>query len=132
MRLVHEHRLAPACRPAGDAFVEADRRPHDLVGVLVAREHGSQHGVRLVGLVDRQRVVRDQVVQRVGDADEQGIEALLGQHLVEEVSEPPVRLDQLGRLVQHRVLRQQPEMRGRPHNHSTQGSPFGRGLESPG
>ena len=85
VRLVHEDGLAPARRPAGDALVEAERRAHDLVGPLVAGEHRRQHRVRLVGLVDRERVVRDQVVQGVGDANEEGVEALLGEHLVEQV-----------------------------------------------
>ena len=53
--------------------------------------------VRLVGLVDRERVVRDQVGERVGDAHEQRVEALLGEHLVEHVGEPPIGIDELGR-----------------------------------
>ena len=39
------------------------RRPQDLLGVLVAGEHGHEHGLRLVRLVDRQRVVRDQLAR---------------------------------------------------------------------
>ena len=97
VRLVDERGLAAAGRPAGDAFVEADARAQDLLRVLVAREHGHEHGLRLVRLVDRQRVVRDEVGERVGDAHEQRVERLLGEHLVEEVGEPPVRLDELGR-----------------------------------
>ena len=38
--------------------------------------------------------------ERVGDAHEQGVEALLGEHLVEHVGEPPIRIDELGRLRQ--------------------------------
>src|SRR6478752_916116 len=52
--------------------------------------------IRLVGFVDRQRVVRDQVADVVGDPDEQRVEALLGEHFVENVGEPPVRLDESG------------------------------------
>ena len=96
VRLVHEDGLAPARGPAGDALVEAERRAHDLVRPLVAGEHRRQHRVRLVGLVDRERVVRDQVVQRVRDANEEGVEALLGEHLVEQVGEPPIGIDELG------------------------------------
>ena len=95
--LVDERRLARARDPSGDPLVEADRRLHDLVGVLVARQHRREHGLRVVGLVDREGVVRDQIVERVGDAHEQRIEALLGEHLVEDVGEPPVGIDELGR-----------------------------------
>ena len=87
------------------------RRAQDLLRVLVADEHGHEHGLRLVRLVDRQRVVRDEVGERVGDAHEQRVEALLGEHLVEDVGEPPVRLDELGRLGRTVTLRQKPEMR---------------------
>ena len=38
--------------------------------------------------------MRDEVGERVGDAHEQRVEALLGEHLVEDVGEPPVRLDE--------------------------------------
>ena len=50
--------------------------------------------MRLVGLVDGQRVVRDEVGERVRDAHEQGVEALLREHLVEDVGEAAVRLDE--------------------------------------
>ncbi len=96
VRLVREHGLSMPRRPAGDALREADRRAHDLVGVHVADEHGLEDSLRLVRFVDRQRVVRDQVADVVGDADEERVEALLGEHLVEDVGEPPVRLDESG------------------------------------
>ena len=96
VRLVDVRGLAVPRRPAGDALVEADLRRHDLVGLLVAREAPAvRTPLRLVGLVDRERVVRDQVAERVGDPHEQRVEALLGEHLVEDVGEPPVRLDEL-------------------------------------
>ena len=95
VRLVAEHSLTMAGRPAGDAFREADRRVHDLVRVHVAHEHRLEHVLCLVGLVDRQRVERrDQVADGVGDAHQEGVEALLGEDLVEDVGEPPVRLDE--------------------------------------
>src|SRR5512142_3379599 len=108
MRLVREHRLAVSGRPASDALGEADRRTHDLVGVLVAGEHRLQHVLRLVCLIDRQRVERDQVGDGVGDADKKRVEALLGEDLVEDVSEAPVRLDE-GRIAGWAVL-EQPKM----------------------
>ncbi len=74
--------------------VKLMRRAHDLVRVPVADdEHGLEHPVRLVGLVDRERVVRDQLTDGVGDAHEEGVEALLGENFVEDVGQPAVRLD---------------------------------------
>jgi metal-dependent HD superfamily phosphatase/phosphodiesterase len=52
--------------------------------------------LRLVRLVDRQCVERNQVADGIGDADEERIEALLGEDLVKDVGEAPVRLDQRG------------------------------------
>jgi hypothetical protein len=43
-----------------------------------------------------QVVVRDQFADGVGDALEQGVEALLGEHVVEHVGEAAVRLDDAG------------------------------------
>ena len=120
--LVDEHRLAVARGPAGDPLVEADRRPHDLVRIVVAREHRDEQPLRLVGLVDRQRVVRDQVGERVRDAHEQRVEAQLGEHLVEDVGQPPVRVDELERRGNRDgVLRQQPKARRRARYHATLG-----------
>ena len=111
MSLVHERGLAVARRPARDPLVEADGRAHDLVRPLVAGEHRHEQPLRLVRLPDRQRVVRDQVGERVGDAHEQRVEAQLREHLVEDVGQPPVRLDQLERgRTGDGVLRQQPEV----------------------
>ena len=39
--------------------------------------------------------MRDEVGERVGDAHEQRVEALLREHLVEDVGEAPVRLHDL-------------------------------------
>ena len=117
VRLVHVSGFAAARSPAGDALVEADLRRHDLVRVLVAREHSCQHALRLVRLVDRERVVWDQVSERVGDAHEERVEALLCEHLVEHVGEPLVRLDELRSRREQCVSRHEPEMLGWPHNH---------------
>ena len=67
VRLVRAHRLAMQRGPAGDALAELRAAVHDLLGPLVTREHRDQHGLRLVGLVDREGVVRDELGQRVGD-----------------------------------------------------------------
>ena len=107
VRLVREHRLAVHNRPARDALPEGGARAHDLVLPLGARKHGDQLVARVVGLVDLERVVRDEVVERVGDAVEQRVEALLGEHVVEDLGQPPVRLDQRIRLPNAAV-------RGRP------------------
>ncbi len=107
MRTVDERGLAAACGPAGDALVEADARAQDLGRVLVAGEHRHEQPLRLVGLVDRERVVRDEVGERVGDAHEQCVEALLGEHLVEDVREPAVRLDERRR--RSMTVRHEPE-----------------------
>ncbi len=66
--LVREHRLAARRGPASDPLVEADPRLHDLASPLVPREH--RH-----------------------EAVEDGVEALLGEDVVEHVGEPAVRLD---------------------------------------
>ena len=112
-----------SCRPAGDALREADRRAHDLVGVHVADEHRLQHALRLVGLVDRQRVERDQVADRVGDANEERVEALLGENLVEDVGEAPVRLDE-GRIACRSIGVEQPQMAGPDYHRSPDRSQF--------
>ena len=48
----------------------------------------------LVGLVDHERVVGDQLGERVGDPVEKRIEALFREDLVEDVGEALVRLDE--------------------------------------
>ncbi|TMM14781.1 MAG: hypothetical protein E6F98_03355 [Actinobacteria bacterium] len=68
---------------------------HDLVGPVVPREHRVEDPLCLVRLVDRHRLVWDEVGERVGDAHEQRVEALLGEDLVEDVRQPPVRLHHL-------------------------------------
>ncbi len=121
MRTVDERGLAAACGPTGDALVETDARAQDLRRVLVAGEHRHEQPLRLVGLVDRERVVRDEVGERVGDAHEQCVEALLGEHLVEDVREPAVRLDERRR--RSVTVRHEPEGRfGARHHVRARGS----------
>ena len=57
---------------------------------------GHELALRLVRLVDVQRLVRDDLGERVGDPDEQRVEALLREQVVEDVREPAVGVD--GRL----------------------------------
>ena len=76
VRLVDELRLAVVDRPAGDALAEKRAVAHDLVGPAVARHHGDEQAPRLVGLVDRERVVGDDVRERVGDALEERVECV--------------------------------------------------------
>ena len=92
VRLVREHGLAVVDRPAGDALAEREALAHDLVRPLAAREDGEQLALRLVRLVDVDVLVRDELGERVGDPLEQGVEALLGEHVVEDLGEAPVRL----------------------------------------
>ena len=95
--LVGEDRLSMVDRPAGDPFAERERLAHHLVGPLVRAQHGAQLAGGLVGLVDLDVLVRDELRQRVRDALEQRVEALLGQDVVEDLREPPIRLRGAGR-----------------------------------
>src|SRR6266550_3249310 len=132
VRLVAQHSLAMARCPPGDALREADRRAHDLIGVHVPHEHRLEHALRLVGLVDRQRVERrNQVAEGVGDADQEGVEAQLSEDLMEDVREPPVRLDE-GRIAPRRVVVEQPEMAGPDYHRSPNRSQFRCTFETPG
>ena len=90
VRLVREHRLAVLDRPAGDADPEREGVVEDLVGIVAADESRHEVPLRLVRLVDVQRLVGDDLVERVRDPDEQRVEALLGEQVVEDVGEAPV------------------------------------------
>ena len=94
VRLVRPHRLAVQRGPARDALAELRAAFHDLLRPLVPREDRSQETLGLVRLVDRQRVVRDELCERVRDPVEQVVEALLGEDVVEDVSELAIRLDE--------------------------------------
>ena len=94
MSLVRADGLAMEGGPAGDPLAEGRAAVHDLVGPLVAGEHRGQLGLRLVGLVDRKRVVRHELGERVRDSLEQVVEAVLGEDVVEDVRQLPVGLDE--------------------------------------
>ena len=95
--LVREDRLAVLDRPARDALAERERLAHDLVRPFAPREDGLELALRLVRLVDVDVLVRDQLGERVGDPLEERVEALLGEHVVEDLREPPVRLGRAAR-----------------------------------
>ena len=94
MRLVREHGLAVDDRPPCDALPEGGARLHDLVLPLRPCEDGDQLMAGVVGLVDLERVVRHEIGERVGDAVEQRVEALLREDVVEDLRETPIRLDE--------------------------------------
>ena len=71
---------------------------------------GHEQALRLVGLVDGQRVVGNQVGERVGDEHEERVQALLGEHLVEHVCEPAVRLDDRSLRRHGKLPREEPEV----------------------
>ena len=110
VRLVREHRLAVLDRPARDPDAERKGVVEDLVGVVAANEGRDEVPFRLVRLVDVQRLVRDDLVERVRDPDEQRVQALLGEQVVEDVCEPPVGVGG-GRASRRRVGRHQPHAR---------------------
>ena len=92
---VREHGLAVLDGPARDPLPEGERLVGEhLVCVLAAGEDAPQLAGGLVGLVEREVVVRDQLADRVRDALEQRVERLLGEHVVEDVGQPAVRLDE--------------------------------------
>jgi hypothetical protein len=92
MCLVRQHGLAVLGGPAGDPLSERDGIRKDLVRPLVAGENRPQDPLEVVGRVDRQRVVRDEIGERVRDPLEQPIQALLGKHVVEDIRQTAVRL----------------------------------------
>ena len=87
------------------------RSLQDLVRVLAAHERRHELALRLVGLVDVQRLVRDDLGERVGDPHEQRVEALLGEQVVEDVREPAVGVDR-------RVAAGRQGTRNQPHPRS--------------
>ena len=110
VRLVREHRLAVLDRPARDPDAERKGVVEDLVGVVAADEGRDEVPLRLVRLVDVQRLVGDDLVERVRDPDEQRVEALLGEQVVEDVGEAPVGVGRR-RAPRSRVGRHQPHAR---------------------
>ncbi len=93
MSLVREHRLAVLHRPARDALAEREALAHDLLGPLAPGQHGDQLALHLVGLVDVDVLVRNELRERVRDAVEQRVETLLGEDVVEDLRQAPIRLD---------------------------------------
>ncbi len=94
---VREHGLAVLDGPAGDTGAERERLVGEhLLGVLAAGEHAAKLRLCLVGLVECEVVVGDQLPHRVGDPLEQRVEALLREDVVEDVGELAIRLDELG------------------------------------
>ena len=75
-----------------------------LLRVLASGEHGPQLAGALVGFVEGEVVVWDQLPDRLGHALEQCIEALLRQNVVKDVCQTPVRLDECDRAGAVRVL----------------------------
>ena len=71
VRLVREHRLTVLDRPAGDADAEGEDVVVDLLRPLAPHERRHELAFRHVCLVDVQRLVRDDLVERVRDPDEQ-------------------------------------------------------------
>ena len=96
VRLVREHRLAMHDRPAGDPLAEGERLAHDLVCPLASREDRDQLTLGLVGLVDVHVLVRDELGECVCDAREERGRAFLGEDVVEDLGQPPVRLGRAG------------------------------------
>ncbi len=92
--LVRPDRLAVERGPACDALAEVGLVAEDVVRPLVAREDGDQDRLRLVRLVDRERVVGDELREGVRDPLEQVVEAVLREDVVEDVGELAVRLDE--------------------------------------
>ena len=96
VRLVREHGLTVLDRPAGDADAEGEDVLVDLLRPLAPHERRHELPLRLVGLVDVQRLVRDDLVERVRDPDEQRVEALLREKVVENVCEAAVGVEGRG------------------------------------
>ena len=103
--------LAMLDTPTCKANTERTAVRENLVRPLVARPHRKQDASQLVGFVDRQRVMWDELGECVGDPVEQRVEALLCEHVVEDVRETPVGLDEGSptRRVAKDVLVEEPE-----------------------
>ena len=103
---VREHGLPMIDGPAGDPLPEGERLVGEhLVRILTAGEDAAQLAGGLVGLVEGEVVVGDEVADGVRDALEQRVERLLREHVVEHVGEPAVRLDERERCARRRRRR---------------------------
>ena len=78
--------VMPSPRSGRSLMISSAQRSRAITGMSSAP--------RLVGLVDREGVVRDDVRERVGDALEHRRVRLLRQDLVEDVGKPPIGVDE--------------------------------------
>jgi len=53
-----------------------------------------QAAAHLIRLVDRERVIGDEVGERVGDPLQERVQALLGEHVVEDVGQAAIGVDE--------------------------------------
>jgi hypothetical protein len=83
-------------RPAGDSLAEGRTGIEDLLRPLAAHVHGYESPVCLVRLVDMQRLVRDQVCERIPDVVQERLERLLRKQVVEDIRQPAVGVDVAG------------------------------------
>ncbi len=93
VRLVRKNRLPSFDRPTGDTGPKRHLFSHDLVGERVLRNDRNQQPLHFVRLVYDQGVVVEEGRQRLGDAVEEGVEALLREHLVEDLGQAPVGVE---------------------------------------
>jgi hypothetical protein len=92
MCLVGEHGLPVLGRPARDAHAVREALAHHLVGPLGTGEDGDQLTCSLVGLVDLDVLVGDELGECVGYPLEERAEALLREHVVEDLRESAIGL----------------------------------------
>ncbi len=95
LNLVCEHRLLVLDGPARQSGSERAPSAEDLLRPAVTGHDGHEHPLGLLGPVDREGVVRNEVCKRVGDPVEQRVEALLREHVVEHLREPAIGRENL-------------------------------------
>jgi hypothetical protein len=126
VRPVREHGLAVVDGPAGYALAEREGLAHDLVLPLASRQDRAKLALRLVRLVDVHVLVGDEHGERVRDPLENRIEALLGEHVVEDLGKTPVRLGRARGDEAH--LRPRRRLDGGRVGHAARGSSDGPGI----
>ena len=92
VRLVGQDRLAVVHDPAGDPGTERDLVGQDRLGELVARDDRPPDPGGPVGLVDGQRVVRDDRLERIGDEVEHAGRLERGQQSLVDLEQPALAL----------------------------------------